>query len=373
MTLPIAKSSAEARTLTLWLAVIAFWGFVAILYAGQLWWLAQQPNERINLRMALTWQLTYYLAWIPFTLIVWRTTRGWLPETIGWTRFLMAHVALMSIVAVLQCAVVVAIALQLAGDPMPSPGRSTSFSTVLVGQLRGRVHMQFLVYAAIAGIGHALGLYDRYRERQVTAARLEAELSSARLDALRAQLQPHFLFNSLHSIASLARAGDNAGVVRLIAGFSELLRNVLDTGARPQSLGSEMRLVEQYLDIQHVRFGDRLEVAVELAPEAAGARVPPLIVQPLVENALLHGLAHRVEPGRVSVRAHRDGEWTAIEVEDNGVGLPSGWNMDMTSGTGLRNLSSRLWAEFGARHMLVVEPRRAGGVKATVRVPYVEA
>jgi sensor histidine kinase YesM len=354
------------RTATLWIAVAAFWSFVAFLYATQLWWLINSRGERINLRAALTWQVTYYLVWIPFTLLIWRVTRHWLPERWGWTRWIFSHLALALAIGIGQSLVVVGIALPLSPENMP-------LSTVIVGQFRGRVHLQMLVYSAIAAVGQALALYERYRERQVAAARLEAELSAARLDALRAQLQPHFLFNSLHSIASLARAGDNAGVVRLIAGFSDLLRHILDARAAHQSLGEEMRLVEQYLDIQRVRFGDRLTVSVDLAPDAAGARVPPLIVQPLVENALRHGLSSRIEAGHVSVRARTDGEWTTVEVEDNGAGLPDGWDPATVEGTGLRNLASRLAAEFGDRQSLLLAPRAGGGARATVRVPFVTA
>jgi two-component system LytT family sensor kinase len=357
------RRRAPTGQVTLWLAVAAFWTFVALLYAGQIWWLASRPGERINVRMALTWQLTYYLAWIPFTLVVWRVTRNWLPEVMGWGRWIAAHLLFAFTVGFLHSLVVVAIARPLAPEPV-------ALGLTIVGQFRGRMHLQILVYAAIAGMGQALSLYQRFRERQIAAARLEAELSAARLEALRAQLQPHFLFNSLHSIASLARSGDNAGVVRLIAGFSELLRHVLDNSHAPQSLGEEMRLVEQYLDIQRVRFGDRLSVTVDLAPEAAGARVPPLIVQPLVENALRHGLSSRIEPGHVSVRATADHAWTTIEVEDDGAGLPAGFSIGATDGTGLRNLASRLSAEFGDRQSLTLLPRAGGGAKATVRVPF---
>ena len=134
-------------------------------------------------------------------------------------------------------------------------------------------------------------LYERYQERQVAAAELQAELAAARLQALRGHLQPHFLFNSLHSIAALARAGDTAGVVRLIAALSDLLRHVLDAGDRHASLREEMQIVERYLEIQRERFADRLEVTVQLAPDVADARVPLLVVQPLVENAVRHGLS----------------------------------------------------------------------------------
>jgi two-component system LytT family sensor kinase len=227
-----------------------------------------------------------------------------------------------------------------------------------------------MIYGAIAGTGAALTLYERYQDRQVAAARLQAELAAARLQALRGHLQPHFLFNSLHSIAALARAGDTAGVVRLTAALSDLLRHVLDAGDRHASLAEELQIVERYLDIQSARFADRLRVTVDLAPDAADARVPLLIVQPLVENAVRHGLAPRVREGSLAVRAVRDNGMIRIDVEDTGVGLPAGWRLHEATGTGLRNLASRLAAEFGDAAVLDVVPRDGGGVRATVTLPY---
>jgi LytS/YehU family sensor histidine kinase len=204
----------------------------------------------------------------------------------------------------------------------------------------------------------------------MAAAHLEAELAAARLQSLRGHLQPHFLFNSLHSIAALARAGDTAGVVRLIAALSDLLRHVLDAGDRHTSLREELTIVDRYLEIQRARFADRLTVTVDLAHDVADARVPLLIVQPLVENAVRHGLSTRVREGSLVVRAVRDNGLVRIDVEDTGIGLPPGWRLRDATGTGLRNLASRLAAEFGDRAALDVSPREGGGVRATVTLPY---
>jgi two-component system LytT family sensor kinase len=232
------------------------------------------------------------------------------------------------------------------------------------------MHMQVLLYCAVFAAGQAVALYWRYRERQMAAVRLEAQLTSARLEALQSHVQPHFLFNSLHSIASLARAGDNAGVIRLTADLSELLRSSLDSnGRRHQTLREEMQLVEKYLAIQRVRFQDRLSHTVDLQPDIAAAIVPLFVAQPLVENALRHGVGPRVGPGRIHVRAFRDGGHTAIEVEDDGVGLPAGWSLERGTGTGLRNLAARLQAEFRPAHSLTIANRPAGGVIASVRLP----
>jgi sensor histidine kinase YesM len=240
-------------------------------------------------------------------------------------------------------------------------------------QIRSRLHLQFLTYTAVAGLGAAMTLQSRYRDRQLAAARLEAELGAARLEALRVQLQPHFLFNSLHSIAALARANDCPGVVRLTASLGDVLRYVLDSGGASARLDDEFAIVERYLEIQRTRHADRLAVSLTLAPEAAHASVPVLVVQPLVENALRHGLTPRVKAGTLAVRAFvRDGR-IHIDVEDDGVGLPEGWTMTASGGTGLRNLASRLAAEFGDQAALAVSARQSGGVLASITLPFVRA
>jgi two-component system LytT family sensor kinase len=352
------------RRREVWAAAAGFWLFVAALSAAQIVWIAHTPGQHVDMRRAMTWQTAYFVAWIPVTLAVWHVTRGWLPEQFGgWLRLMIAHVPVSAAVALAHPSIVTLLALALAN-------RHLSIRESFLMQLREQLSALPLIYTAIAGTGAAMTLYERYQDRQVAAARLEAELAAARLHALRGHLQPHFLFNSLHSIAALARAGDTAGVVRLIAALSDLLRHVLDAGDRHTSLREELQIVERYLEIQRARFADRLDVTVDLAPDVADARVPLLIVQPLVENAVRHGLAPRVREGSLVVRAVRDHGRTRIDVEDTGVGLPPGWSLPDATGTGLRNLASRLAAEFGDTAALDVAPREGGGVRATVTLPY---
>jgi signal transduction histidine kinase len=348
-----------------WAASASFWLFVTALSAAQLVWMAQTPGQRLNVRETLSWQAAYFVAWIPLTVMVWRVTRGWLPDQFGgWMRYLMAHVPLLLVVGILHTILCNLLALALL------PAQNLSLWARFVSQLRQEVTALPLIYTAIGGTGAAMTLYDRYRDRRIAAAQLEAELAAARLQALRGHLQPHFLFNSLHAIASLARAGDNAGVVRLVAALSDLLRHVLDAGDHHASLRDELRIVERYLEIQRTRFADRLQVQLDVAGDVADARVPLFIVQPLVENAVRHGLAPRVREGLLLIRAVHQNGTTRIDVEDTGVGLPPGWNLNTAKGTGLRNLASRLAAEFGDSATLEVTTREGGGVRATVTLPY---
>jgi two-component system, LytTR family, sensor kinase len=348
-----------------WAVAAGFWLLVAVVSTARILWIAQTPGQRVDVRQAIVWQTTYFTAWIPITIAVWHVTRGWLPERFGgWPWLIIAHLPVCASVAVAQPIVVTLLARALTNQNMTLWDR-------FITELRGELSAQPLVYTAVAGTGAAMTLYARYHDRQRAAARLQAELAAARLQVLRGHLQPHFLFNSLHSIAALARSGDTAGVVRLIAALSDLLRHVLEAGDRHATLREELQIVERYLEIQHARFGDRLEVRVDLAPDVADARVPLFVVQPLVENAVRHGLAPQVREGSLVLRAIRDNARTRIDVEDNGVGLPPGWSLHHTTGTGLRNLASRLAAEFGDAATLELARREGGGVRATVILPYV--
>ena len=346
-----------------WALAIGFWLFLAAVSVAQVLWIAQA--ERIDVGAALTWQLAYYAAWVPATIAIWRLTGGWVPDRArAWRRIVAQHFLIFVIVLVVLMLVTTAVAMPLGQIPGDA-------SQAFWMQIRGRGYLTLLMYIIVAGGGAALTLHDRYRERQAAAAAFQAELATARLHALRNHLEPHFLFNSLHSIAALARANDVAGVVRLTGSLGDVLRYVLDSGDTSPRLADEFGIVERYLEIQRARHADRLAVSVTLTPEAADASVPVLVVQPLVENALKHGLTPRVQAGTLAVRASvRDGR-IRIDVEDDGVGLPEGWTMTASRGTGLRNLAARLAAEFGDHAALAVTARQGGGVLASITLPFV--
>jgi signal transduction histidine kinase len=348
-----------------WALATGFWIFLAAVNVAQGLWLAQ--SERINLSAVLTLQVWYFAAWVPATIAIWWLAAGWVPDTgRAWRRFVARHLLIFAIVLVVVTLVTTAVATSL----LPVPGGP---SQAFWMQIRGRSYLTLLMYIIVAGGGAAMTLHDRYRERQAAAAALQAELATARLQALRNHLEPHFLFNSLHSIAALARANDNSGVVRLTASLGDVLRYVLDSADASARLADEFAIVERYLEIQRARHADRLAVSLTLTPEAAHARVPVLVVQPLVENALKHGLTPRVRAGTLAVNATVHDGRLRIDVEDDGVGLPEGWTMTASRGTGLRNLASRLAAEFGDQAVLAVSARDSGGVLASITLPFVRA
>src|SRR5262249_21844336 len=180
-----------------------------------------------------------------------------------------------------------------------------------------------LFYGLALGVSSALDYYRQFRERELRASQLEAQLAQAQLQMLKMQLHPHFLFNTLNGITALVRDNDNAAAVQMLVGLSELLRQTLDnSGKQEVRLSEELEWLDLYLKLQQMRFSDRLQVRIEAEPEILDALAPNLITQPLVENAIRHGLASRAAPGSVSLTARRVGERLELRVCDDGVGLP---------------------------------------------------
>jgi hypothetical protein len=226
-------------------------------------------------------------------------------------------------------------------------------------------------YFAVLAIGHAIRYHELYLEREVAASRLEAELLGARVRALAMQLRPHFLFNTLHTVASLVRAGRQGEAVRMIAGLSDLLRASLrDGGPAEVPLREELDFVERYLAIEQIRFQDRLETHVSADPDALDALVPPLILQPLVENAIRHGVERRSAPGRVEVAVARRNGTLVLRVQDSSAQASPTAPEREGRGIGLSNTQSRLRHLYGDRQRFDLAGTADGGAVATVELPF---
>jgi LytS/YehU family sensor histidine kinase len=196
-------------------------------------------------------------------------------------------------------------------------------------------------------------------------------LTKAQLSALRQQVEPHFLFNTLNTIAGLVREGRNDAAVDMIAGLGELLRQALKTSDRQQvALEEELELLERYLGIEKVRFAERLRVVMDVPKELRGERVPSLILQPIVENAVKHGIARRVEGGTVAISAERRNGSLRLSVYNDGPALPEGWKK--SGGIGLENVRERLESLYGRNGELSVK-NDGSGVRVTVTLPVEEA
>jgi two-component system, LytTR family, sensor kinase len=239
--------------------------------------------------------------------------------------------------------------------------------SVLLLKFSGTVAVSVMVYAAIVGAAHAVRFYRDVQARELAESRLQASLSEARLAALRGQLNPHFLFNTLNAMSTMALSGDQDRVIQTIGSLSDLLRVSLDDHT-PQEipLADELKFLDRYMDVQRIRLGDRLRVDYEIEPAALQAVVPSLLLQPLVENAITHGLARIPGPGTVAIRAHRDSGTLCIEVSDTGPGFRDG----AADGIGLTNTRARLLHLYGPGSTLTASNVKGAGATVSVVMPF---
>lgn len=227
------------------------------------------------------------------------------------------------------------------------------------------------VYLCVVGIEHAIRYFVEARERDLQLARLSEQLAGARFAALQAQVNPHFLFNTLNTIAVYVRDGERNAAVRIIEQLSEVLRTTLSSQrANEAPLGVELDLVRRYVAIEEARFSDRLRPEFRIDESLLAAAVPSFALQHLVENAIRHGIARRPEAGRLLISARRAGEMLELTVADDGVGI--GENFVIPAGHGLENTRERLRALFGENASLTIAKGADGGTIATLRAPYRE-
>jgi two-component sensor histidine kinase len=230
--------------------------------------------------------------------------------------------------------------------------------------------LDLLAYGAMVGLAHSVHFYRRYRDREHRALFLESNLAKARLNALQAQLQPHFLFNTLNAIATLLRRDPKAAETTLVS-LSELLRLALSQSDKQEiTLREELHFLERYLEIQQTRFGDRLRLEQDIPLAALDCLVPTLLLQPLVENAIRHGIEPSENGGLVRVRARDQDGRLALSVEDDGVGFAPGAGAASETGIGLANLRARLEALYGASQKLELTERSEGGVAVRIEIPW---
>jgi LytS/YehU family sensor histidine kinase len=206
------------------------------------------------------------------------------------------------------------------------------------------------------------------RESTAKAASLSAELNAGKLSALRAQLRPHFLFNAINTAVVLSSKGDSARASSVLRSLADLLRYVLDDAAETVKLDDELGFIQEYLNVEQARFPDRLKFSIDADSTARNARIPHLVLQPLVENAVRHGIAGKISAGKVQINARVDGDSLRMIVEDDGVGI--GAKADTDNGLGIANTRSRLSLMYGKNGNLEILERAGGGTICRLVVPY---
>jgi len=247
--------------------------------------------------------------------------------------------------------------------------RLTYFSA-LRNQLITGAHFSVITYWSIIALSHAWDYYQKFHERERRTLQLETKLAHAELDALKMQLHPHFLFNTLNSI-SVLMGEDVAAARHMLTRLSDLLRTSLDGAGRHEvMLKEELDFLASYLEIEQIRFQDRLTVQMNIDPATLPARVPNFILQPLVENAIRHGIAPRATPSSIEIRAVRDNGFVELQVCDNGAGASAAIRESLSKGIGLSNTRARLEQIYGTGHGFEISEPETGGFRVTIKIPF---
>ncbi len=316
--------------------------------------------------LLLLLNLIYWYSWALLTPAILWLVRRFPLERAAWLRSVPVHLVGVFVCTLLHCAMVIA-------------GRFAVYSwwgTWKGGWLTQFQEMFFLyfdwemmTYWTIVGLGHALRYHYEAQDRALTASKLETRLVEAQLQTLQRQLQPHFLFNTLNTVSALMHR-DVEAADRMLAQLGDLLRLSFETlDVQEVSLAQELDFLRKYVAIEHARFGERLHVTFDVDPAAHECLVPNLLLQPLVENAIRHGIGPRVEPGHVLVRAARVGDRLELEVRDDGVGVPQAALAELSHGVGLSNTRSRLAHLYGDRHRFTVSRPAGGGLSVAIEIP----
>jgi signal transduction histidine kinase len=352
-----------------WAAIVAVWAMLGVIYAGPVYFEVRAEGMGHAAWRIFSWGILTWLAWAPLTpAIVWLARRYSLVDE-TWRRNIFIHLPAFLVISALHSAAATVVTLSI--KPFDNMGSSPfTFWPRFVSRFQGSLGPDLLVYGAVIGAFYAFDYYRKYREREFLASRLEAQLAQAQLDSLRMQLHPHFLFNTLNSIVGLVRDNKNSAAVSMLVGLSDLLRHALEHSARHEvELREELNFIKLYLKIQEMRFSDRLQVEFNIDPATTRALVPNLILQPLTENALRHGIGRSADSGLVGISSALTNGHLRLTVYDNGAGLPDDWQMKGSTGIGLANTVARLQQLYDDNHEFDIRNRDGGGVEVVIRIP----
>ena len=341
----------------------AFWTLVGLAFASQFYLSSTLIGRSVTWGQALSYSLGDWYVWAVLSLPIlvlarrfpadgqhpWRTAAIHLAMALV---FSMIYVALRSAVGVVHGRVI--------AEPV-------AFAEVFRPLLVKTFPFNLLVYGVIISISHAIEYYRRYHERTVHALELEKHLAEARLQALLRQLKPHFLFNTLNGIASLMHTDVDAAD-RMLVRLGELLRITMSHPGQPLTrLADEIAFIEKYLEIERIRFRDRLDVSIDADSDVLEGQVPSLILQPLVENAIRHGVEPHARPGLIEIAARRGQDGIELTVRDNGGGVPGGGFV--REGIGVANTRERLRELYGDRHHFELLNHPEGGLLVRLVIP----
>ncbi|MBI2511392.1 MAG: histidine kinase [Opitutae bacterium] len=350
-----------------WLILAALWLFVGFALSTEVYFNTRVMDPNVAFWSVAQGQFQRAVLWaVLVPVVVW--LRDAVPLNRGrWVAGIGFHVAMSLTLMAGFYLVRMFFAMVAAGEPLEGFWRSAG------RWFYGRNLIDVVYYWSVIGVTYALRMRERYQRETLRAAQLEAKLVQAELKALKHQLNPHFLFNTMNTIAVLVRERRNDDAVQLIARLSALLRVSLESNrVHTVTLRQELEFLSRYLEIQKARFGERLHYEAEAEPEALGAQVPNLFLQPVVENAILHGVGQKAETGHVAISACVRGRRLHVEVRDDGPGFDVR-EAPLAEGVGLTNTRERLEKHYGADYQMVLKSEKGHGVTVSLVLPFTPA
>jgi two-component system, LytTR family, sensor kinase len=356
-------NTTKRQTLRKWALIFACWTFLAVLFSGPPMIQAIRQNRVAEGWNAVLGELIYSYLWLGLTpLVIWlsksfrieggqrfkRITIHFLASVV----FLLVHILLFTVISI----------------PFGWYAQLTPFSNRYFLLILNFTPSNVMFYWGIVVIEHALDYYRKLQERELRASQLEAQLAQSQLQVLKMQLHPHFLFNTLNAISALIRESPDEAE-EMVSRLGDLLRMTLETaGVQEVSFKKELEFLNHYLDIEQTRFQDRLKVEMAIEPETLDGLVPSMILQPLVENSVRHGVAPRPEGGCIKIKAWRDNSLLRLEVADDGPGLSDA--TPLKERVGLTNTRARVRNLYGDEHGLSLLNAAGGGLVVSLSIPF---
>ena len=347
-------------------ALFALWSIPGVAALSYYYLNQTATAQPISWSYALVSTLPNWYFWAAFTpLIVWAGKRFKITAT-GWLfRILTVHIPIMLLLLLLHSLLNL-----LLFHVTDMPGHASMSSTLFGVHFNARLVSNVVAYWAVLGVYYGYDHYRNLRIREQQAAQLEVKLVEANLRALKMQLHPHFLFNTLNSISALVRKNENKTAIRMLAQLGDFLRLALENkGVQEIPLRHELDFLERYLDIEKIRFQERLEINVQADAEVLEAFVPNMILQPLVENAIHHGIAPQAEGGTIAIRAKKVGDHLHMVVQDNGTGIKPP-RQGKRKGVGLTNVQNRLENLYNKDAVFELNNVPEGGLRAEITIPF---
>ena len=349
-----------------WVLYFVIWTAVGLFFASySTLWSRLIFKSPIGWDDALVSNLTFYYIWACIAPLVLWLGKRFRVERSSWLSSLLVHIPTSVIVAVVQLLFAELVSQSIRSQPAKLYEAFTQIQRTFVVYF----HINLLTYWAVLGVGYSREYYRKFRDREVRAAQLQSQLTQTQLHALKMQLHPHFLFNTFNTISSLMhRSIDEAD--RMLALLGDLLRYSLqNVGIQEVPLSEELEFLKKYLEIEHARFGDRLRVKFNVDQIVLNQKVPNLILQPLVENAIRYAVAPRANGGSIEVSVQRRERSLQIVIIDDGPGLPVNFNLQASKGIGLRNSAERLSQLYGEQQKFELVNKIPQGLQITIAIP----